>query len=170
MNSQATRANLAPVTELGPTFLGLQAHQLLTVIDSQGTALLAARGIDLPSRAVSTLICLSENRRMSVTGLAQFLGLSHQLVRHRLQDLKARKLVSEDRDPADLRRTLVSLTRRGRDVALRIGRLNSEVEQVYLAIFDEIGTDLFKALVDATRSLLEKSLSERISEMRKPAP
>ncbi len=155
--------------ELGPTFLGLQAHQLLSVIDQQGTSLLAAHGIDLPSRAVSTLMYLKKSRHVTVTGLAQFLGMSHQLVRHRLKDLKARKLITEKRDSTDLRRTRISLTKTGKELVLKVESLNKEVERVYLDMFEEIGVDLFAALIKARRALTEKALVTRVLEHRHSA-
>lgn len=167
MNTNTSGLNPNSANELGPTFLGLQAHQLLSIIDQQGTALLTARGIDLPSRTVSTLMCLKKNKQLAVTGLASYLGLSHQLVRHRLKDLKARNLITEKSDPADLRRTVIFLTRRGKSVADEVDRLNKEVEEVYLDMFKEIGVDLYAALIKAKEALMERSLSSRIMDRQR---
>lgn len=109
-------------------------------------------------------MCLQKYKHLTVTGLADYLGLSHQLVRHRLKDLKARKLIREKSDPADLRRTVIFLTKRGKSVALEIDRLNRQVELVYLEMFKEIGVDLYTALIKAKRALLERSLSTRIKD------
>ncbi len=169
MNMPKNMLNPNTINELGPTFLGLQAHQLLTIIDFQGTDLLTRQGIDLPSRSVSTMMHLKRNKHVTVTGLAHFLGMSHQLVRHRLEDLKARNLVTEKRAPDDLRRTLILLTKSGKALALQVELLNKEVEQVYLELFEEIGVDLFEALIKAKQALMEKSLGTRVLEhLRKP--
>lgn len=154
------------INELGPTFLGLHVFQLLNIIDHQGTELLLKRGIDLPSRSVSTMMYLMKKKQMTVTGLAQFLGMSHQLVGHRIKDLKSHGLVTEQKDPADLRRTLIVLTKQGEDMARQIEQLNREVESVYLALFEEIGVDLFQALIMAKQALMEKSLGMRVAEQR----
>jgi len=169
MNIPKEMLNPNTTNELGPTFLGLQAHQLLSIIDFQGTDLLASQGIDLPSRSVSTMMHLKKNKLVTVTGLARFLGMSHQLVRHRLKDLKARNLVTEKPDPYDLRRTLILLTKSGKTLALKVGHLNKEVEHVYLEMFEEIGVDLFKALTKAKQALTEKSLGTRVLERRRKA-
>jgi len=157
------------INELGPTFLGLHAYQLLSIIDFQGTELLLKQGIDLPSRTVSTMMYLLEKKQMTVTGLARFLGMSHQLVGHRIKDLKAQGLVAEKRDPADLRRTLIVLTSSGQDLAQQIEQLNREVESVYLELFEEIGVDLFQALIKAKQALTGKSLAMRIAQQRQMA-
>lgn len=166
MNIPKERLNPNAINDLGPTFLGLHAYQLLSIIDFQGTELLAKHGIDLPSRTVSTMMHLLKKKRITVTGLAHFLGMSHQLVGHRIKDLKARGLVAERRDPGDLRRTLVVLTKSGEDLARQIEQLNREVESVYLELFEEIGVDLFEALIKAKQCLIEKSLGMRIAEQR----
>ena len=103
---------------------------------------------------------------MTVTGLARFLGMSHQLVGHRIKDLKAKGLVTEQRDPADLRRTLVVLTKSGKGLAQQVEGLNKEVESVYLDLFEEIDIDLFEALIKAKQALTEKSLGTRVVERR----
>jgi len=169
MNTPKEMLNPNATDELGPTFLGLQAHQLLSIIDFQGTDLLAAQGIDLPSRSVSTMMHLKKNKHVTVTGLAHFLGMSHQLVRHRLKDLKARNLVAEQRDPDDLRRTHILLTKSGKALALKVDHLNEEVEHVYLEMFEEIGVDLFAALIKAKQALIEKSLGTRVLERHRKA-
>lgn len=169
MNLPKEMLNPNATNEFGPTFLGLQAHQLLSIIDFQGTNLLAMQGIDLPSRSVSTMMYLKKTRCATVTGLAHFLGMSHQLVRHRLKDLKARNLVTEKRDPDDLRRTLIFLTRSGKALALKVEHLNKEVEHVYLDMFEEIGVDVFEALIKAKQALTEKSLGTRVLERRRKA-
>lgn len=155
------------INELGPTFLGLQAYQLLNTIDFQGTELLEKHGINLPSRAVSTMMYLLKMKQVTVTGLAQFLGMSHQLVGHRIKDLKTHGLLAEQKDPADLRRTLIVLTKPGENLARQIEQLNKEVESVYLALFEEIGVDLFEALITARQALVEKSLGMRVAEQRR---
>jgi len=157
------------INRLGPTFLGLHAYQLLSIIDFQDTELLVKQGIDLPSRTVSTMMHLLKNKQMTVTGLARFLGMSHQLVGHRIKDLKAHGLVTEKRDPGDLRRTLVVLTKSGKGMAQQIEGLNKEVESVYLELFEEIGVDLFEALIKAKQALTEKSLGTRVAEHRRKA-
>ena len=157
------------VDELGPTFLGLHAHQLLNIIDFQGTELLAQQDIDLPSRTVSTMMYLMKMKRVTVTGLARFLGMSHQLVGHRIKDLKTRGLVTEGRDSGDLRRTLIVLTKTGAELAQQIEQLNREVESVYLALFEEIGVDLLEALIKMKQVLAERSLGMRVAEQRQKA-
>ena len=112
---------------------------------------------------------LMKMKRMTVTGLARFLGMSHQLVGHRIKDLKARGLVAERRDPGDRRRTLVVLTKSGEDLAQRIEKLNREVESVYIKLFEEIGVDLFETLIKAKQALAERSLGMRVARQRQTA-
>jgi DNA-binding MarR family transcriptional regulator len=88
---------------------------------------------------------------------------------HRIKDLRARGLMTEKRDPDDLRRTLIVLTKSGKALARQIERLCKEVESVYLELFKEIGVDLFDALIKAKQGLTEKSLSTRVSERRRKA-
>ncbi|MCW8925448.1 MAG: hypothetical protein OQJ84_04255 [Xanthomonadales bacterium] len=54
------------------------------------------------------------------------------------------------------------LTRSGKDLAQQIEQLNKEVEAVYLQLFEEIGVDLFAALIKAKQALVQFHLKMMI--------
>jgi len=155
--------DLNAIDELGPTFIGLQLLQLSDIIDFQGNELFRTRGLDLPSRSTSTLLFISKKAATSVTDLAAFFGISHQLVGLRIKSLKANGLVAEKRDPADSRRTLISLTTRGQSVARRVEDLCRDLENVFRDVFEEVGVDLFDALILVKSALARRGLSDRLS-------
>ena len=105
------------VDELGPSFIGLQLYQLLSIINVQGNRLLEDMNIEIPSRIASSLILLKMNGPMSVTQLGTTLNMTHQLMAHRIKSLKDLKLIVQEKDPNDKRRILFNLTSKGNQVA-----------------------------------------------------
>ena len=158
--------DLNAIDSLGTAFVGLQLFQLLSIIEYQGNTLLASRGIDIPSRSGSTTLFLLKKGAVTVTGLARFLGMSHQLASHRIKDLKKSGLVKEKKDPKDLRRSHIVLSKKGEVVAREIEKISQEIEMVYADIFKEIGVDLYDALKKAKAALAEQSLSLRMSRSK----
>ncbi|MFQ5740369.1 MAG: hypothetical protein ACE5JX_15280 [Acidobacteriota bacterium] len=81
-----------------------------------------------------------------------------------MKDLKAYGLITETGDPDDRRRTLVGLSKAGKAVARQVERVCQKTEVEFLALFDEIGVDLYGALIKAKSALAERSLWRRIAE------
>ncbi len=164
MNLPKDISDLNAIDSLGTAFVGLQLFQLLSIIDHQGNVLLSSRGIDVPSRSGSTILILLKEGSVTVTGLARFLGMSHQLAGHRIKDLKKSGFVKEKKDPKDLRRSRIVLSKKGEAAAREIEKISREVETVYAEIFKEIDVDLYDALKKAKNALAARSLSRRMSE------
>jgi len=59
------------VDQLGPSFIGLQLYQLLSIINVQGNKLLEDMNLEIPSRIASSLMLLKMYGPMSVTQLGQ---------------------------------------------------------------------------------------------------
>jgi DNA-binding MarR family transcriptional regulator len=167
MNLPKEISDLNSIDELGPAFVGLQLFQLLGIIDFQGNELFARRGITIPSRSGSTILYLHRHKSTTVTGLARYLGMSHQLVSHRIKDLKTTGLITEKQDPADRRRTVIVLSAKGKKVAGQIALISSEIEKVYAELFEEVGIDLFDSLIKVKAALAEKGLSDRVADQHR---
>ncbi len=153
--------DLNSIDELGPTFVGLQLMQLSDIIDFQGNEAFKAAGLGMPSRSTSTLLFIRNNAPVSITDIASFFGISHQLASQRLKSLKTHKLVTAKCDPNDSRRTLLSLTASGRTVSRQVEALCHDLEQVIRGLFEEIDVDLFDALIRAKSALARSGLLER---------
>ncbi|MEO1038804.1 MAG: MarR family transcriptional regulator [Pseudomonadota bacterium] len=153
------------IASVGPGFLGLQLYHALRVIDEQGDAALDEIGLDLPSRLSSTLIALKRYGPMSAADISRLLDLPHQLTAQRIRHLRERRLIREERDPADRRRIIITLSDKGADQAEALDRFAEEIGRVYEAVFEEIGADLHAAIAAFQRALTAKPLSERHNEL-----
>ena len=97
-----------------------------------------------------------------MSALAERLGLSHQLASQRLRWLVKEGLVVIGDDPNDRRRRLVSLTPAGQTEGDKLQAFLPKLEQAYRDLFDEIGMDLHKGMVDARTALLARPLLARM--------
>jgi len=152
------------VDELGPSFIGLQLYQLLSVINVQGNKLLKDLNLEIPSRVASSLMLLKINGPMSVTQLGSTLNMSHQLMAHRIKTLKELKLIIQKKDPNDGRRMLFHLTYKGDQLASNLQKVSQIAIDGYMDLYEELDVNLYEALIKARKLLLKKPLYERIKD------
>lgn len=153
------------VDSLGPAFLGLQLYHVLKRIDVQGDSSLESSGLPVPSRLASSLMVLRNQAPLSLVDIARLLDMPHQLAAQRVKLLKTLRLIEERPDPDDGRRVLLSLNKRGREQAEAVLKLGDQVAGIYQDIFDEIGVDVFDALVRFREALDRQSLQSRLEQI-----
>ncbi len=150
------------VDSLGSSFLGLQLHQLLSIINSQGDVLLQQQNIDIPSRTASTIMLIKNNDSMSVTELGAALDMSHQLVGHRIKLLKSKEIITEIKDRKDKRKSVLVLTESGKMVAQYLENIIRQVEKAYEDLFEELGVNVFEIIKKAKKALSNKTILQRL--------
>lgn len=153
----------------GPAFLGLQAYYMLKLIDEQGNEMLENLGPPTlpPSRLSSSLLALQEKGPLALVDLARLLNMPHQLAAQRIALMKTMELIDETPDPGDGRRVLLSLNETGTEMALAVAAASAATSEVFRGIFDEIGIDLFDAILQFRQALDQQSLSDRLAERAK---
>lgn len=149
------------VDSLGSGFLGLQFYRALDLLDREGGALLSHNGLDFPSRLSSTLMALHQNAPLSITELGKFLDMPHQLAAQRVAHLKKLGHIREYPDPGDGRRILLQLSEYGQEQVTKLHDVAQNASAAFQEIFQEIGVDLFAAIVDFRAALGRHSLVER---------
>ena len=123
-------------------------------------------GLLSPPRTRSTLLTLSEYGELGVTEIATMIHQSHPLVITWIRQLKELGLVSAEVSPSNRRRTVVKLTKAGKDEVERMRHSDQFVARAYLQLFNDaaVGEDVFDALWRLEAACREKSLHDRLSE------
>jgi DNA-binding MarR family transcriptional regulator len=150
------------IQQQGPAFL---AHLLRRLADElvQGAAdWYPTVGVTAPPRTISTLLALDQYGSLGVTELAALLRQSHPLVITWIKDLTQLSLVKSSGDPADRRRTLVSLTRKGRNELVRIREALAVMEQASTELLRLAGADALAMLWTMERNCQELSFLQRL--------
>jgi DNA-binding MarR family transcriptional regulator len=156
----------------GPAFLGLQLLRLYEQVDRAGDLALEVSSVDVPSRIASSLVYLKHHGPTSVAELARALGTSHQLASQRVATLVENNLITKVADRNDRRSTLLRLSAKGRRLAAKVDELCQSGNDEYRSIFDEIGVDVNKCVIEL-RKVLERqsfgrSVADRFVDRRRP--
>ena len=121
-------------------------------------------GLRIKPRWCSTLLLLEAEGPLTVTEVAERLRLSHPSVVQSLDDMASMGLVRRSKDPADGRRSVLSLSAKGRRWMAPLHEVWDHVARVQEQIFDEAGGDVLGMLERVDAALDEKSLSKRVVE------
>lgn len=150
------------IQKQGPAFL---AHLLRRLADElvQGAAdWYPTVGVTAPPRTISTLLALDEHGPLGVTELAGLLRQSHPLVIVWIRELTRLSMVRSKSDPKDGRRTLVSLTAKGRSELVNVRRALVIMERASAELLDLAGPDLWQMLWSMEQHGREHSFFDRL--------
>ena len=149
----------------GPAFL---AHLLRRLADElvQGAAeWYPTVGVIAPPRTISSLLALDEHGPLGITELAGLLRQSHPLVITWIKELTRLSLVRSKIDPADRRRTVVSLTLKGREELTRIRAALVVMEQASAELLQQAGPEAFPMLWALERRCRELSFRHQLQQV-----
>lgn len=150
------------IHQQGPAFL---AHLLRRLADElvQGAAdWYPTAGVSAPPRTISTLLALDEHGPLGVTELAGLLRQSHPLVIVWIRELTRLSLVASKTDPADRRRTLVSLTPKGRREVSNVRKALVTMERASAELLGLGGRNTWQALWSMERGCREQPFLQRL--------
>jgi DNA-binding MarR family transcriptional regulator len=150
------------INQQGPAFL---AHLLRRLADEliQGAAdWYPTVGVTAPPRTISTLLALNEHGPLGVTELASLLRQTHPLVITWIKELTRLSLVTSKDDRTDGRRTLVSLTARGRKEIVTIRKALVTMERASAELLHLAGENTWEALWAMERGCREQSFLQRL--------
>lgn len=150
------------IQQQGPAFL---AHLLRRLADDlvQGAAEWYPRmGVTAPPRTVSTLLALDEHGPLGVTELAGMLRQSHPLVIVWIRELTRLSMVKSRNDPGDRRRTLISLTAKGRNEVVSVRKALRVMERSSAELLELAGPDAWRMLWSMEHHGREMSFLQRL--------
>ncbi|WP_394692462.1 MarR family winged helix-turn-helix transcriptional regulator [Hyphobacterium sp.] len=164
MNSRSETA----LDDYAPAFLGMIMSRLVDEIVAAGSETARALSIDLPPRSMSIITLLAERER-SVTEIALAVGQTHAGVIKNMKPLAESGLVTRFDDNSDGRRKPYGLTPKGRNIAGELDHLLKAGAAAYRELFEEIGIDLYDAVLRADAALKRQSMSQRMLAKAMPA-
>lgn len=165
MTDQDVRPLLQPIIhgEYAPGFFGLLASRVMDAIMESGVKAARDFGIRAPVRTFSTMVLL-KREAMTVTEIAQHLGVTHAAVIKHSRVLEEMGLIERSRDPRDARRRPFALSDQGRAEAARIDDFMAKAARLYQALFDDIGIDVFEGLRRMESGLADRDFATRMRD------
>jgi DNA-binding MarR family transcriptional regulator/predicted GNAT family N-acyltransferase len=110
---------------------------------------------------------LSQGEAMIITEIAKEIGHSHPSVSKIISEMVKQGLVIENKDKADGRRNMVSLSSKGKVITEKIKDQYTDVNQAIDQLTAQTEHDLWKAIEEWEFLLEQKSLLNRVAEQRK---
>lgn len=153
--------------QLGRIALGTRVRFLGETITKDAKEIYSLYNIKMNPKWFPVFYILSCEKHKTITGLAKEIGHSHVSVSKIVAEMIKAKLVKEKASPSDRRRTLVSLTKSGQDVAKKIKNQYLDVNTAIEEISKNAKYDLWKALEEWEGQFLKKSLLQRVQEKKK---
>ena len=143
---------------------GAVLHRASELIGDQGVACYDALGVGVDARKNSVVLALWLCGPLTSSDLAEQTGHSRQRIEARLKALVAEGFVETRRCETDRRRRLYQIAEGRQETMRRVAHIMADFEQVYDALWREIGVDVEGALLKMERALQFKSLTTRLCE------
>lgn len=134
------------------------------LISRQGVEVFDLLGISLHANKISIVLAINAKGALSSTEIAKHTGISRQLIESRLKGSVKDGFFVQIQDPQDSRKKIYDISEESRPEAARIIAIMKDFEQVYAALWDEIGVDLETGLKLMEKALNKLSLQHRLCE------
>mgnify|MGYP001033802629 CR=1 FL=1 len=121
-------------------------------------------GIVAPPRTTSMLYLIEAKGPQQVTAIACALRQFHPVVVDWVRKLRNLGLLATTTDPADRRRTIVSLTLLGRTEVAKIHTVEDAITAAYIGLEGETGMELIDAIASWEAALSRTPLLARIGK------
>lgn len=156
---------------LGPLAL---ASRLKNLSDSlmQGVArIYREMELDFEPRWFPVTHYLFTQGAVPVTSLANALRQSHPAILQVTNIMKKKGLIIEEKDKTDLRKTIIDLTPRGRQMAENLSGTWEDITRAVTGLLEETRVDLLKDIASLEEALEEKDIYSRVkNETEKKRP
>ncbi len=145
-------------------FLARHLRRLSMEIMEAGQTICQQLDPELDPTWASLLGHLEKNDKLTVMDTARKMGISHVYLQKLLKSMKAAKVVIDETDPKDARRTYYRLTKKGRALLPKVEKISEAISLVIDDIEQETGDDLFAAVLRFQAALDQHSWAERVSQ------
>ena len=150
----------------GKMAIGSRLRILTDTVTADANCIYKLYGIDIKPKWFPLLFVLADGEEKTVTGIAKEIGHSHPSVSNIVREMTAKGLIKGIEDKTDKRRTVITLSSRGKHIATMLTELCKDVEVAVECISKETRHDLWRAIGEWEDLLTEKSLLQRVKEAR----
>ncbi len=122
------------------------------------------QNIDFEPRWFTTFYLLATKGEMSVMEISGHLNQTHPAINQVANALENKGLIISTKKDHDGRKRYLKLSRKGKQLFVKLEPLWKSIEQTVINYLDEIDPDFLDTLQKLENSLQEKSMYERINE------
>jgi DNA-binding MarR family transcriptional regulator/predicted GNAT family N-acyltransferase len=151
----------------GKAALGSRLRMLTETITEDAAQIYKLYDTPLQPKWFPVFYVLSAGEEKTITAIAKEIGHSHPSVSKIITEMRKKGLVAEKKDKTDGRRNMVSLTKKGTDINLKLKDQLIDVGNAVEAISAQASHDLWKAIQEWEYLLQQQSLLARVREQQK---
>jgi len=149
----------------GVMAIGTRLRMISERVAKDSYKLFELHGIDIKPKWFSVFFTLSHSKEsMTITSLAKDLGYAHPSIIIIIKEMKKNGLIIEKKDKKDGRRTIISLSKKAKEMANLIEDQYIDVTNAIEKILNETNHNLWLAIEDFENQLDKKSIYSRVSE------
>ena len=151
----------------GKMAIGSRLRLLTDRITADAADIYRLYGNDFKPKWFPVFFVLADGEAKTVTSIAHEIGHSHPSVSNIVKDMKADGLIIDNTGHSDGRCNLVRLSKKGIGMVASIRETCDDVDSAVEGVCREAAHDLWRAIDEWERLLTEKSLLQRVKEVRK---
>ena len=152
--------------QTGKMAIGSRLRLLTDKITEDAAEIYKLYQVDLQPKWFPVFHALSQKEN-TITEIAQLIGHSHPSVSKIVAEMSRKGIVTEKKDKTDGRRNLVSLSKKGKEIAEKIREQYTDVNSAIEEILSGTRNDLWKAIGEWEFVLEQKSLLKRVQDQKK---
>lgn len=153
--------------KVGKMAIGSRLRMLTETISEDAARIYKLYDIDFQPKWFPVFYTLQNGEELTITAIAKQIGHSHPSVSKIIAEMVKNGFVTEQRDKADGRRNMVSLSAKGREASVKIQAQYADVTNAVEELSTQASHDLWKALDEWEYLLEQKSLLRRVQEHQK---
>lgn len=150
------------ISILGEMAFASRLRQLGERLSKDVSQLYNKLNIDFEARWFIILQSLLQQSPMTVTGLAESLGISHTAVRQLIDEMNTKGLVTWSKGKDDRRKQMVSLTPKSKKIVVQLSPVWKEIRKSTKEVIDATGCDILACIENIEKQLDERNMYERI--------
>lgn len=149
------------ISNLGELAFATRLKQLSERLSKDVSLLYKKLNIDFEARWFVIFYSLLKHSPMTITGLADSLGISHTAVRQLIDEMSEKKLVTWSKGKYDRRKQMVTLTQKSKNIAVQLSAVWEEIRKATKDVIDTTGCDILSCLGNIEKQLDERNMFER---------
>lgn len=152
--------------ELGPAALGSRLRRLSEQMTGQAAEVYALYHLAFEPRWFPVFYVVAAQPGRHVGEIAERIGHTHAAISQVIKELAKHDLVSIQRGEADMRRSLVTLTEKGKQLWPSLQQQASDVSQATKSLLAETRHNLWEAIGEMEYALSRSGLASRVKAIR----
>lgn len=153
--------------QVGKKALGSRLRMLTEKITEDAAQIYKYYDIDMQPKWFPVFYVLSQGEAKTITAIAKEIGHSHPSVSKIISEMVKDGIVKEEKDEADGRRNMVSLSAKGDEITAKIQDQYIDLDKAIADITAQTRNDLWQAIEEWEFLLEQKTLLRRVQELKK---